>query len=442
MGAPAYTASTTAINSRLNSDGTGASAARAPGTLTGRLISLDIIRGVVMVLMAIDHVRVFSGVPAGGPTPGIFFTRWITNFCAPAFIFLAGTAAYLHGRKLGNRRALARFLAVRGVWLVILELTVLRLAWTFNFDWAHYNLAGVIWVIGWCFVLLAPMVFLPTRAVAAIGIAIIALHNLADYIHVTGVSDGPATWLAQVLYFGGPIPGGDDGGRLFVLYSIIPWIGVMAAGYALGAVMTLDAPRRRRICLRIGIAATLLFVVLRAYDGYGDPRKWHAPRPAATASATAPSGTATGATQATVNAPRRPPAALRFIATTKYPASLLFLLMTLGPTILLIPLVEGARGRLARTLALFGRVPLFFYMVHIPLIHLLAVVVSLLTTGAVEPWLLGNHPAGIGPAPADYVWSLGRLYLVWLVALGILYVVCRWYAGVKQRSRNPLLSYL
>lgn len=392
-------------------------AARCTPTATGRIVSLDIIRGAVMVLMAIDHVRVYSGLPAGGPMAGIFFTRWITNYCAPAFIFLAGTAAYLHGRKLNDRGALARFLAARGLWLVILELTVLRLAWTFNFDWAHYNLAGVIWAIGWCFVLLAPMVFLPTRVVATIGVAIIALHNLADYAGAGPGGGGPLSAFMQVLYFGGSIPSGtDEGMHLIVLYSLIPWIGVMAAGYAFGAVMTLDPARRRGVCLRIGLGATLLFLALRAADGYGDPRHWIPPR-----------------------GPMPP--AFRFLATTKYPASLLFLLMTLGPTIALVPLLENARGRVARTLALFGRVPLFFYLVHIPLIHLLAVAAVVLATGSVAPWLFANHPM-TGPAPEDYVWSLGRLYLVWAIAVAILYVLCRWYAEVKARSRNPLLSYL
>jgi uncharacterized membrane protein len=250
-------------------------------------------------------------------------------------------------------------------------------------------------------------------------------------------------WPLQLLYFGGGIPSGEDGGRLFVLYSIVPWIGVMAAGYALGAVMTLDPARRRRICLGIGVGATLLFVALRAVDGYGDPRKWHAPRPVA-AAASAGAGVAAPPAGAPAQGftPRRPPTALRFLNTTKYPASLLFLHMTLGPTIALIPLLERARGRVARTLALVGRVPLFFYLVHIPLIHLLAVAVSALTTGRVDPWLFGNHPAGSPPAPEGYVWSLGRLYLVWAIAVVILYALCRWYAGVKERNRSALLSYL
>src|SRR5712691_5524558 len=145
---------------------------------TSRIESLDFVRGVVMILMAIDHVRVYSGLPPGGPTPGIFFTRWITHFVAPAFVFLAGTAAYLHGRKLSDRAALSKFLLTRGAWLVLLELTVIRVAWTFNFDFAHYMLAGVIWMIGWCMILLAALVWLPTAAIAAFGLIVIVAQNL------------------------------------------------------------------------------------------------------------------------------------------------------------------------------------------------------------------------------------------------------------------------
>src|SRR6476469_9620337 len=149
-----------------------------PGS--GRVQSIDIVRGVVMLLMAIDHVRVYSGLPAGGPSPGIFLTRWITTFVAPAFIFLAGTSAFLHGRKLAATSSLARFLVTRGLWLVFLELTVLRVAWTFNFDFGHYLLAGVIWVIGWCMVLLAGLIFLPVRALAAFGLLVVIGHNILD----------------------------------------------------------------------------------------------------------------------------------------------------------------------------------------------------------------------------------------------------------------------
>src|SRR5262245_3287449 len=215
---------------------------RAP---SGRLTSIDIVRGVVMILMAIDHVRVFSGVPAGGPTPGVFFTRWITHFVAPAFIFLAGTAAYLHGTKLANRGQLARFLFTRGAWLILLELTVIRVSWTFNFDFQHYLLAGVIWVIGCCMMLMAALVYLPTVAIGTIGVLIIAGHNVMDFIAPRlgeAVTSNPVFTL---LYFGGGFQLGANGPPLVILYSIVPWIGVMAAGYAFGVVMLRPEQQRR-----------------------------------------------------------------------------------------------------------------------------------------------------------------------------------------------------
>ena len=174
----------------------------------GRIQSIDIVRGAVMLLMAIDHVRVYSGLPAGGPTPGIFLTRWITHFVAPAFIFLAGTSAFLHGRKLADTSSLARFLVTRGLWLVLLELTLLRVAWTFNFDFSHYLLAGVIWVIGWCMVLLAGLIFLPVRALATFGLAVVLGHNILDHFSQSlsaTVQQSHWGWLCQILYFGGPI---------------------------------------------------------------------------------------------------------------------------------------------------------------------------------------------------------------------------------------------
>ncbi|HVT39377.1 MAG TPA: heparan-alpha-glucosaminide N-acetyltransferase domain-containing protein, partial [Gemmatimonadaceae bacterium] len=173
------------------------------GGLAARLLSLDVVRGAVMVLMAIDHVRVYSGLPAGGPTPGIFFTRWITHFVAPAFAFLAGTGAFLHGRKLGDRGALARFLVVRGVWLILLELTVIRIAWTFNFDFAHYLLAGVIWMLGWCMILLAGLIWLPLPVIAAVGLVIVAGHDIVDpFIPslVPVLRQSSWAWIWQFLY--------------------------------------------------------------------------------------------------------------------------------------------------------------------------------------------------------------------------------------------------
>lgn len=396
-----------------------------PGAAASRIASLDLVRGAVMVLMAIDHVRVYAGVPAGGPTPCVFFTRWVTHFSAPAFLFLAGTSAYLYGRRHPD---LSRFLLIRGAWLVLLELTVIRVGWTFNFDFAHYMLAGVIWVIGWCMILMAGLVRLPIRFVGWLGVVIIAGHNLGQVVvqhFVPNVAEmNPSGWL-KILYIGfyaGPVMLFGSGPPLTVLYSIIPWIGVMAAGFAFGTVVTADAGRRRRLCFTIGLGATALFLVLRGFNLYGDPRPWSA---------------AAGGEEGPAM-----PALLSFLNTTKYPVSLNFLLMTLGPTIAVLPLLERATGRVAGWITLFGRVPFFYYLLHIPLIHALALVVSLIRTGAVNPWLFANHPMGNPPPPDGYSWPLPLLYLVWAVALVLLYLPCRWFANLKARRGDWWLKYL
>jgi uncharacterized membrane protein len=373
-----------------------------------------------MILMAIDHVRVYSGLPPGGPTPEIFFTRWVTHFVAPAFVFLAGTGAYLHGKKLGDVAALSRFLVTRGLWLIFLELTVLRVAWTFNLDFAHYLLAGVIWMIGWCMIILAAAVHLPTRAVGAIGIAIIALHNVTDLFATQldrGFGNAGPGWLLQILYFGGVVKIGESGPPLFVLFVIVPWIGVMMAGYAFGRVIESSPEQRQRFCVRVGLALVALFIVLRIAGVYGDPRSW-------------------------AEVAKTMPAYLAFLATSKYPASLEFLAMTLGPMFIALALAERWRGRAAAVLTTFGRVPFFYYLLHIPLIHAAACVVSLIREGHVDPWLFGNHPMDPGPAPAGYTWSLPLLYLVFAICVSALYVPCRWYARMKQERRSPWLSYL
>jgi uncharacterized membrane protein len=386
-----------------------------------RIRSIDVARGVAMVLMAIDHVRVYAGVPPGGPRPGVFFTRWITNFVAPAFAFLSGTSAYLLGQKLGDRKALSRYLVTRGLILVVLELTVIRVAWTFNFDFGHYLLAGVIWMLGWCMVLLAAIIWLPIPAIGAFGVGVIALHNLMDFMSETtrsGLEQSSLAWLWQILYFGGPIQLGQNGPTLMVLYSIVPWIGVVAAGYAFGAVITLEARRRDRICVAIGAAAIVLFILLRTLDVYGDPRHWH------------------------VTEPTQMPTLFRFINTTKYPASLQFLLMTLGPAILLVPLAERARGKIGEIFATFGRVPMFYYLIHIPAIHMAAVIVSVVREGRIDPWLFANHPM-MNPPPTDgYMWRLSLLYAVFIIVVAVLYFPCRWYARRKATAPAPWMRYI
>jgi uncharacterized membrane protein len=391
----------------------------------GRIASIDIIRGVVMVLMAIDHVRVFAAIPAGGASPAIFFTRWITHFCAPAFIFLAGTSAFLYGRK---HKDLSRFLLTRGLLLVVLELTIIRLSWTFNFEYRQYMLAGVIWVIGWCMIIMAGLVKLPLRVVAAIGLVIIFGHNLLDGA-VGGIAEslgndarGVLWKLGYVGFFAPSVQVTPDGPNLVVLYTLIPWIGVMAAGYAFGTIITQPPARRDQLCLTIGLGAIALFLVLRGFNVYGDPNPWSAPQPGA-------------------DGPQLP-AVLSFLNTSKYPASLLFLLMTLGPTIALIPLLEKARGPVARWMTVFGKVPFFYYVLHIPLIHVIALIVSQMRMGTIVPWLFENHPMGTGRAPAGYMWSVWQLYLVWLIVVALLYFACRWYARLKEQKRSPWMVYL
>lgn len=383
-------------------------------TTGSRVRSLDIARGLIMVLMAIDHVRVYAAVPAGGPQPAIFFTRWVTHFCAPGFVFFAGASAYLHRSTMPGLGALSRYLVLRGLWLVVLELVFMRFFWTFNFDIVNYNLAGVLWMIGWSMVALGGLVWLPFNAIAALGLAIMLGHNLVDpYVRDIGraIGEDPLRWVYQFLYFGGSVSLGESGPRIAILYSLLPWIGVIAAGYAFGKVLQLPEERRHRVCLAVGLSAIAVFLLLRTFNLYGDPRHWTPAQP------------------------------LSFLNTAKYPASALFLLMTLGPLIALLPLFERARGFVADALELFGRVPLFYYVLHIPLIHVAAIVVSLIRTGAVTPWLFGNHPMEPPEPPPDYRWSLPLLYLVTLVCVGLLYVACRWYAE-RRKTSSSLIARL
>lgn len=373
-----------------------------------RIQSIDILRGAVMVLMAIDHVRVYSGLPAGGPTAGIFFTRWVTHFCAPAFVFFAGTSAFLYGRKVGAS-ALARYLLARGLLLVALELTAIRFAWTFNFDYAHFVLAGVIWMLGWCMVLLAGLVWLPTRAIAAIGLGIVFFQQAFRELPLALPAQirNSVGWIWEFLY-----PAGFkrwDG--IAILYVLIPWIGVMAAGYAFGAIMIREPNQRRRICLKIGVSATLCFLVAGCLGVVLRPEQ--------------------GDTR---------PILFQLLDQRKYPASQLFLLMTLGPTIALLPLAEHARGRLGGILATFGRVPMFYYLLHIPAIHIAGLAVTLLREGKVHPEWYAFAP--FTSVPPEHRWGLPLLYLVFTLIVAALYFACRWFAGIKARHRASWLRYL
>lgn len=370
-----------------------------------RISSIDLLRGAVMVLMAIDHVRVYSGVPAGGPDPSVFFTRWVTHFCAPVFAFFAGTSAFLYGRKIGDKARLGRFLVARGFLLVILELTVIRFSWTFNFQYSEFTLAGVIWMLGWCMVLLAPLVQLPPTAVGILGVAVIVLQQ--TFASVGKMLPAPLRPWWEFIYPAGAHPPLG----MAILYVLVPWIGVMAAGYGFGLIMVREVASRRRICLTLGLTATALFLVL-------------------------------GMVSLLSNATPRnaPPLLFRLLNQQKYPASPLFLLMTLGPAIALLPLAERARGWLAGVLETFGRVPFFYYLLHIPAIHLAALLVNCLREGTPHAGWYASAPYTF--IPRDHRWGLPLLYVVWFAVVVLLYFVCRWYAVLKSRNRASWLKYI
>jgi uncharacterized membrane protein len=377
-----------------------------------RIDSIDLLRGFVMVVMALDHVRDFFGVGGGNVRDvgdaGLFLTRWVTHFCAPTFILLAGVAAYLYQARGHSIRETSCFLLTRGLFLIVLELTLVRLAWRFNYDLSIF-VFQVIWVLGAAMVVLAVLVHLPRWAIAAIGLAIVAGHNLLDGIRT--VDFGAAGFIWAFLHQPALLRAG--GSAAYPLYSLLPWVGVMALGYALGRVMQLEPSHRRRWLLRLGAAISVGFVLLRGTNLYGDPAAW----------------TNQDSIVSTV---------LSFINCEKYPASLLYLMMTLGPMLILLAVFEGARGRVADVIITIGRVPLLYYVVHLYLIHALAVLYATVTVGETA-WLFAGAPL---QKPAGYGLSVGGLYVVWLLVVVLLYPVCRWFADLKQRRREWWWSYL
>jgi uncharacterized membrane protein len=410
-----------------------------------RIDSIDLLRGIVMVVMMLDHTRDFVHAAAYQFDPtdltqtnvALFFTRWITHYCAPIFVFLAGTGAYLQFARGKSKKDLSRFLITRGLWLIVLEFTLVRLGATFSVDYRFLGMMQVIWVIGVSMIVLAGLIHLPLRVIAGFGVAMIALHNLLDRFHVQGWQ-GPGTAVPSysakffiILHqafepfpiVGWPSP------VVFVLYPLIPWIGVMAAGYAFGVIYQWDTARRRRLLLMLGSAATVLFIVLRFVNLYGDPSRW--------------------SQQSSILF-----TVLSFLNTTKYPPSLLFLLMTLGPAMLALALfesVDSARGsqvplpapeagRLRNFFVTFGRVPLFFYLLQWPAAHLIAVIVHA-AAGKPWRWMFGRL-IGVEPPPPGVGFNLAVVYACWLVGVLLLYPLCKWFAGVKARRRDWWLSYL
>lgn len=412
-------------------------------SLRSRIDSVDLLRGLVMVIMLIDHTRdfvhrdtfFFDPSDMTRTYPALFFTRWITHYCAPVFVFLAGSSIYFQLARGKPKAEMSRFLVTRGLWLIVLEFTVIRFLVFWNVDYAQFlGFAQVIWVFGWSMILLAGLIHVPIRAVAIFGIAMIVLHNLLDPLRVPPWQ-GPGTpapgfggsvWM--ILHQSGVVlPFGFPGPIWFILYPLIPWLGVMAVGYAMGAIYDRTPEERRRWLIRWGAAITVGFILLRATNLYGDPGEW---------------STQKSAVMTVVS----------FLNVQKYPPSLLFLMMTLGPSLLALAVWEkynarwGSEGQasspgpVTRMLITYGRVPLFFYILQWVYAHGAGYLLSLI---AGKPtWIYFRLPGPGATTPPNVGFDLWVVFVVWFVGVLLIYPVCKWYASVKARRRDWWLSYL
>lgn len=388
--------------------------AATTGAKPPRLTSIDMLRGLVIILMALDHTRDYFHHGAGlfDPTDpqkadlALYLTRWITHFCAPTFMLLAGVSAFLQGANGKSRPALSKFLLTRGLWLIFLEFTVVSFAW--NFQILGLGLI-VLWALGASMVALSALVWLPRRVVLAIGVAIIAGHNLLDPISADSL--GSLSWLWHILHEPGFVPP-----MTFVAYPILPWIGVIALGYGLGPIFTADPVKRDRTLITLGLAMVGAFLVLRGINVYGDPRPW------------------TGLAD-----PLR--RVFSFFNVAKYPPSLDYILITVGPMLALIPALERLKGLPAKVLNVYGKAPFIFYVAHIYLIHIamLATLVALGMPAELSKGVIIDTSALI---KADWGFALPVVYGVWIAVVVALYPLCRWWGDLKRRRTDWWLSYL
>ncbi len=398
-----------------------------------RIYSIDFLRGIVMMVMLLDHTREFvhAGALTSDPsdpattTVAVFFTRWITHYCAPTFVFLSGVGIYLQKASGKTNAELSRFLWTRGLWLIFLEFTVIRFLIIFNFDYSFFGMAQVIWVIGVSMIIMAVLIYLPVRVVGVGGLLMIAAHNLFDRFSI----------LPQISFAGMPPPDGAQslwlilhqngiirlfGGssQLFIAYPLIPWIGVMAAGYSFGTIYSWESDKRRKLLLSLGLALSGLFIFIRLINVYGDPAPWkYFETPTATF--------------------------LSFLNTTKYPPSLLYLLMTLGPALLVLALADRIDGKAVwqRVCITFGRVPMFYYILQWLTAHTFGVLLAYLAGVDVSYLFLGILQMGQA-APPGHGFPLWVVYVAWITGLILIYPLCSWYSGYKRRNKHWLLGYL
>ena len=383
-----------------------------------RLESVDFLRGVVMVLMALDHVRDFFGAAAVNPTnlaattAPLFMTRWVTHFCAPVFFFLTGTGAALSLRTRSVAEV-SRFLLLRGVWLLVLELLVVRWIMQFNVDY-HVTMLTVFWALGWSMIAMSALVLLPTWMVTTIGVTLIAAHNLFDPLRPSSFGSLAPLW--TVLHSPGVIVDHSQH-VVFVAYPLLPWVGVAAAGYGLGPVYGWSSERRQAFLWRTGAALSLLFLALRMVNTYGDPVRWTQQRSMMLT-------------------------ALSFINTTKYPPSLLFLLMTLGPALCILAAADRRIPTLLRGAVVYGKVPLFYYLLHLLAIHSLALIVCYWRYGETH-WVTESARLDQFPFAQPPGWPSGLpvIYVIWICIAASLYPACRWFAGVKQQRSDAWLRF-
>jgi uncharacterized membrane protein len=378
-----------------------------------RIDSVDLLRGAVMILMALDHVRdAFSDAHTMGTDlqhtwPMLFFTRWVTHFCAPVFVFLAGASARLQSARGKPRAQLSRFLLTRGAWLLLVEVVWIHLGMTLDFHW-RWTLLQTLWAIGWSMIALSALVWLPARAVGAVGVLICAGHNLLDG-RVGTRADATLFW--RLLEVGGRVQISPDH-VVAIGYPLLAWIGVMAAGYGFGELLGLPDGRRRRVLATLGAGLTVAFVALRGGNRYGDPVSWTPQKDAIFTW-------------------------MSFLNCTKYPPSVDYLLMTLGPAILALALLDRVRASSGNPVLVFGRVPLFYYALHFWLISLSAFGVYLS--------LYGDRTFSFRAfdLPQDVGFSLPVVYAIWVGVAAALYWPCRKFAGYKRlHPEKAWLSYL